>query len=249
MSWLDDILGTVFRVNGAEVVTRRIVDFVAGPNVTLTQVDDSNSEKTVISIGAGSGIGGVVTALLAGLAPSFTAGTQGILKTDGTTPSWSRVTAALCGPDTVVASLAGPALSGWSVNATTGDLQQDSVAAAGSVALPVQGLVGRIVGSVSVALVGATHSALPVTMPKVRFERRSIASGAAPGAWALVDGFAEATDAATLANYQLVHSVTVTGSAGHTIAAGYQYRLVVYGETGQNSVVGLRVLSVAWGLL
>jgi hypothetical protein len=52
MTWLDDILGTVFRVNGTEVVSRRTVEFAAGPNVVLSHGDDAAGEKTVITIGA-----------------------------------------------------------------------------------------------------------------------------------------------------------------------------------------------------
>lgn len=76
MSWLDDIIAKVVRVNGVESVGRRALNLVAGTGVTLTATDDELNGQTTVRVdttGGGGGSGSTVAeVLLAPRAPYMT---------------------------------------------------------------------------------------------------------------------------------------------------------------------------------
>lgn len=141
--------------------------------------------------------------------------------------------------------IVGALSAGWAVNAD-GDPAQTSVASAGSVIFPIASEDGIRLYSIVVLVDGTGHSALPATLPTVTLQTR-VVKGGTVGAWANVAEFPVVTDpSTTAAEFDTPHEITTTTTLGlrqsYAMTYSSQYRVVVTGEAGANSAVGLRVL-------
>lgn len=120
-----------------------------------------------------------------------------------------------------------------------------AVSATETVLLPLRGLVpGQVVQSMGVLIRGAAgHAALPAAMPTMALTRVDLTAavgGAADPTNATVTGTGDAS--ANTAAYQVNHLIT-TGGGGHVVLANNLYFLRVLGESGANSLLGLKILS------
>lgn len=228
MSWLDDIIAKVVRVNGAETVGRRALNLVAGPNVSLQATDDEAGGQTTVRISAGTGLGGVVSVDYPGLAPvipEFAAvGDQ--LYWDGAAATWGNPQRL----QTMMLGARAPHMTGWELDATDGCYVQSSAAVAGELVLPLSLSNARTITSFTLFVIRVTGSGtLPTVMPTVTLESRVTGAGpGGPAAWAAVPSTLVNSGTPSWPRRALVLTPTtpVVASGSHS------YRLRLTGEAG-----------------
>jgi hypothetical protein len=137
---------------------------------------------------------------------------------------------------------------GWDVdNNQDGCYVQNNVSSAKEVIFPVSLESGVtilwLIATLSCA--GVTHSSLPATKPSISFQKKSIGIGVAEGSW---ENIASATDSSgSVGTYDSTHLVS-TANISEVISDNYLYRIKITGETGSNSLVGLKLVDMKAGV-
>jgi hypothetical protein len=121
--------------------------------------------------------------------------------------------------------------------------QQSSVVSTGQLNFDLAGVIPQAgtIQSIKATLRAASHVGLPATMPKLTLWSfaRNVGSTWPPAGTSI----ATVTDSASLANYQLVHEISV-GSIAHAIDPANEYILVFAGEYNTNAVVGTALIAL-----
>jgi hypothetical protein len=215
---------------------------VVESNIELLQYDE-NEKQFLESAGIVSGVNGgaldVVTPTTVGVLPA-SGGDYGSIPfvNEEEEVVWGRPDKfILLAPRQVVAD-------GWDVDDTQdGCYVQSDVTSAKELIFPIAleyGItVSRIMAMLSCA--GVTHSSLPATMPTISLQKKSVGLGVAEGSWTNITTVTDSS--ATVGTYDSTHLVS-TAAISEIIADNYLYRIKITGETGTNSLIGLKLIDL-----